>query len=411
MTRLTIYQNDNGKLPLSITCDPERIKAGLAEIGVFYRRWPAKSGTEYATPDDILTSYKDEIDQLNHEFNFNQVDVVDLHKTQVAPEIRNKFLKEHTHDDNEIRYFISGSGLFYLHAAGKVYGVGCEAGDLISVPKGMKHWFDTGEPAYFSCIRFFEKAEGWVAEYTGDLIANQFPVQENQSALQAVITDIEGTLAPIQFVKETLFPYSKDKMAAYLEQHQHQDACAAVLSAIRTEINNPKADLATIVAECHAWIDGDQKITPLKQLQGMIWEHGYQTGAFTAPVYADAYEWLNKWFQARIPLYSYSSGSCFAQELFYRHSAYGDLLPMFDGLFDTTLGPKKEKRSYQEIAEKINLPVDALLFLSDDPDEINAAMAAGLKTCQILRSGYSGVLADSSHAEDFNRVAAQFPVA
>ena len=200
MTRLTIYENNNSKQPLSITCDENSIKESLSDIGVFYLRWPVKADSDRATADDILIHYKDEIDQLNRQFNFNQVDVVSLNQTGVAPEIRHKFLKEHTHDDNEIRYFVAGSGLFYLHAKEKVYAIGCEAGDLINVPKGMKHWFDTGEPAHFTCIRFFEKKEGWVAEYTGDLLANQFPVQENKSILQGIITDIEGTIAPIQFV-------------------------------------------------------------------------------------------------------------------------------------------------------------------------------------------------------------------
>jgi enolase-phosphatase E1 len=408
MTRLTIYQNDNAKLPLSLTCNPEEIKIALAEIGVFYQRWPVKPRTEQTTPDDIFMDYKAEIDQLNRQFNFNQVDVMDVHKAEVAPEIRNKFLKEHTHDDNEIRYFVDGSGLFYLHAADKVYAVGCEAGDLISVPQGMKHWFDTGSPAYFSCIRFFEKAEGWVAEYTGNTLANEFPVQENKSILQAIITDIEGTLAPIQFVKETLFPYSNEKLAAYLQQHHDKDACKVIIEAIRKGIKNPTADLATIIAQCQTWIAADQKITPLKQLQGLIWEQGYQEGAFKAPIYADAYEWLNVWFQARIPLYSYSSGSCFAQELLYRYSNFGDILPMFNGLFDTTLGPKKEKRSYQDIADQLNLPVEALLFLSDDADEIAAATAAGLKTCQILRPDYAGRLADGARANDFRAVSELF---
>ena len=110
------------------------------------------------------------------EYGFKSVDVVSLdpnHPDKAA--LRAKFLDEHTHSDFEVRFFVDGKGLFYIHTGGKVYGVLCEKGDLISVPADTPHWFDMGENPCFKCIRLFTTPEGWVAQFTGDKIAAGYP--------------------------------------------------------------------------------------------------------------------------------------------------------------------------------------------------------------------------------------------
>jgi len=90
--------------------------------------------------------------------------------------MRAKFLQEHTHTEDEIRFFVRGGGNFVLHVDGKVWDARCEQGDLISVPGGAKHWFDAGTEPRFTALRVFLDTSGWVPHYTGDDIAARFPV-------------------------------------------------------------------------------------------------------------------------------------------------------------------------------------------------------------------------------------------
>lgn len=124
-------------------------------------------------------AYQDSIDRLMAECDFKSVDVIALrsdHPDRVA--LRQKFIFEHTHSEFEIRFFVDGCGLFYIHLNDQVYGVMCEQGDLISVPANTKHWFDMGETPSFKCIRLFTSTEGWVAQYSRDEIASRFPTLE-----------------------------------------------------------------------------------------------------------------------------------------------------------------------------------------------------------------------------------------
>lgn len=125
----------------------------------------------------MLAAYRPEIDRLVAERGYRSVDVVSLDPAHPEREaLRRKFLAEHTHADDEVRFFVAGSGLFTLHAAGRVYAVLCEQDDLISVPAGLPHWFDMGSAPAFTCIRLFNDPAGWVARFTGDEIATRFPV-------------------------------------------------------------------------------------------------------------------------------------------------------------------------------------------------------------------------------------------
>jgi enolase-phosphatase E1 len=132
-------------------------------------------------------------------------------------------------------------------------------------------------------------------------------------------------------------------------------------------------------------MDEDRKITPLKALQGLVWQQGFDSGALRAPVYEDAVRALRRWREQGLKLYVYSSGSVAAQRLLFSHTERGDLTPLFSGYFDTTTGSKLEAESYRTIARSIDLPAETTLFLSDHPGEIEAARDAGMRALCVDR--------------------------
>lgn len=175
MTMLTICTIDGREE--NTTTDPAIIAEKLGEIGVQYERWQANRPlAPDAVQDEVLSAYGEEIERLNVEYDFKSVDVVSLspdHPDKAT--LRSKFQSEHTHDDFEVRFFVDGRGLFYLHIDSEVYLLLCEKGDLISVPANTTHWFDMGENPCFKCIRFFTAPEGWIGNFTGSDIASRFP--------------------------------------------------------------------------------------------------------------------------------------------------------------------------------------------------------------------------------------------
>ncbi len=186
----------------------------------------------------------------------------------------------------------------------------------------------------------------------------------------AIITDIEGTTTPIAFVHRVLFPYARTRMAAFVASGH----------AALTDVPEPK--LETLLG----WMDRDEKITALKTIQGLLWDTGYRNGELTAEVYDDVPPALRRWARAGLRLYVYSSGSVPAQKLLFGHTAQGDLTPLFQAYFDTNIGPKREAASYATIAKGIGLPGGEILFLSDVEAELDAAAAAGMQTCQLVRA-------------------------
>ncbi|MCB1172307.1 MAG: acireductone dioxygenase [Leptospiraceae bacterium] len=176
MSRLTIYKDTDSTMLLDTSNDAE-IREHLAGIGVKFERWHLESNAAHLnTPAAILTAYKDSIQQLKQERGFLTEDVVAITpETPNHPELRRKFLAEHTHSDDEARFFVGGSGQFCIHTSGQVYSIICEKGDLINVPAGATHWFDMGKSPRFQCIRIFTDEAGWVADFTGSDIAEKFP--------------------------------------------------------------------------------------------------------------------------------------------------------------------------------------------------------------------------------------------
>ncbi len=212
--------------------------------------------------------------------------------------------------------------------------------------------------------------------------------------IKAVLVDIEGTTSPISFVKDVLFPYSRERLEKFIKENLSNPEIKRILEDVKKEVGK-ELSVDETIETLKRWIDEDKKITPLKELQGLIWEEGFNSGELKAPVYRDAYEKLKEWKEKGIPIYIYSSGSVKAQKLFFSHTEYGNLLDLFSGFFDTKIGNKKESKSYTKIAENIGLKPEEILFLSDNPDEIKAAAEAGLKAIRIVRKN------DAEYIDDF----------
>lgn len=173
MSHLWIFEEDQPDAPLLDTGDAGTIARELGALGVRFEQWPTRAIEEGADP---LAVYAPEIAALKASAGYAAVDVVAMvpdHPDKAA--LRAKFLDEHTHAEDEVRFFVAGEGLFTLHLAGRVHSVLCTAGDLIAVPAGTRHWFDMGPAPRFTAIRLFTNPEGWVAQFTGDAIASRFP--------------------------------------------------------------------------------------------------------------------------------------------------------------------------------------------------------------------------------------------
>ncbi len=211
----------------------------------------------------------------------------------------------------------------------------------------------------------------------------------------AILTDIEGTTTPIAFVHDVLFPYARARMAAFVAAHAGDPVLADV----------PEPRLETLLG----WMDRDAKITALKAIQGMIWEQGYRAGDIQSDVYPEVGPALRRWARGGLRLFVYSSGSVAAQKLLFGHTKEGDLLPLFQGFFDTKVGAKREAASYAAITRGVNVPAGEMLFLSDIEAELDAAAASGLRTCQLVRVT-DGTVPSQRHetAADFAEVAAKF---
>jgi 1,2-dihydroxy-3-keto-5-methylthiopentene dioxygenase len=177
MSRLTIYADNDATRPLLDTTDGEQIAAALQPIHVRFERWTASRQLPPDIDDAaVMEAYRSDIERLKRDCGYESVDVLRcLPDNPKRAELRLKFLDEHTHDDDEVRFFVEGAGVFYLHAAGKVHMTLCERGDLLSVPAGTRHWFDMGPAPHFTAIRFFITPAGWVARFTGEPIARNFP--------------------------------------------------------------------------------------------------------------------------------------------------------------------------------------------------------------------------------------------
>ncbi len=214
--------------------------------------------------------------------------------------------------------------------------------------------------------------------------------------MKAILLDIEGTTTPIDFVHQTLFPFAKAKLGEYVENN---------LDKIKTEIEQLKPEYQkdftnqiygrkfdansaeSITDYLQFLIEVDRKSTPLKSLQGKVWEAGYEAGELKSVIFDDVPQAFEEWYQRGKTIAIYSSGSILAQKLIFKYSNFGDLSKYISAYFDTTSGHKREKKSYVKIAEKLQNRKREILFISDVLEELNAAHHAGLDTILAIREG------------------------
>jgi enolase-phosphatase E1 len=203
----------------------------------------------------------------------------------------------------------------------------------------------------------------------------------------AIFLDIEGTTTPIEFVHAVLFPFARQRLPALLREHATTPVVAEAVRDTAAIIGCAPVSIDVVLRQLLEWSDADQKIPPLKALQGVIWEAGFLDGTLLTPMYPDVAPALRAWRGQGVDLYVYSSGSVAAQKLLFRHSAAGDLTGLLRGHFDATVGPKVVAESYRTIAQSVAREASELLFLSDNTREIAAARTAGWRAVLVERNG------------------------
>ena len=218
-------------------------------------------------------------------------------------------------------------------------------------------------------------------------------------SIRAVLLDIEGTTTPIDFVYKVLFPFARNRIADFLSRHAGDQGVRTDLSTLRTEnsadvaeglgppLVDDRAEIQSLVAYFEWLMDQDRKSTPLKSLQGKIWEEGYRLGELKGQVFDDVPEALERWTRLGRKIYIYSSGSVLAQKLLFGNTESGDLTAFLSGYFDTNTGPKLSSESYKRVASSIQLPTCEVVFFSDVTTELQAASDAGMQAVLCIRPG------------------------
>ena len=238
---------------------------------------------------------------------------------------------------------------------------------------------------------------------------------ENQTPVRSILLDVEGTTSSISFVYDVMFPYVREHLQEYLDNHWTDDAVQNCVVLLRTDIEAgsdwPAGDdgqqREAVAAAVIDLMDRDIKATGLKQIQGLIWKNGFESGAMVAHLFDDVAQAMRDWESAGLDLRIYSSGSIAAQKLFFGHSVAGNLLPLISGHYDTTTGGKKEKSSYEIIAGEIGMAAVEVLFISDVAEELIAAEQAGMQTLLSVRPGNKPV----DNKGDFTSIASFAEVA
>jgi enolase-phosphatase E1 len=219
--------------------------------------------------------------------------------------------------------------------------------------------------------------------------------------VRAVLLDIEGTTTPIAFVRDTLFPYARRELRPFLDaldeqqmrtlaadfRQEHLRDAATSADVPEWTADGPLDRRDSIVRYVSWLMDRDRKSTALKALQGRIWAQGYSSGELVAPVYDDVPVALRRWQERGVGVGIFSSGSVLAQQLLFRNASAGDLTPLLQWHFDTSVGAKTDPGSYRRIAAAIEVPAGEILFVSDTVRELDAAREAGLQAVLCSRLG------------------------
>lgn len=206
--------------------------------------------------------------------------------------------------------------------------------------------------------------------------------------VRAVVLDIEGTTSSTGFVHDVLYPYSRERFASWIADHVDRSDVQAQLEAVRDLVDEPDADVERIVRWLNTWLDDDQKVTPLKALQGWIWAEGFEAGDLVSHFFDDAIPAIRRWHADGRTLFIFSSGSVSAQRAYFGNTPEGDLLPLFTGHFDTeNIGPKRSADSYRAMTAAIGVAPDETVFFSDLVAELDAGREAGWHTVGVCRAG------------------------
>lgn len=222
---------------------------------------------------------------------------------------------------------------------------------------------------------------------------------------QYILTDIEGTTTSISFVTDELFPYFRKNISQLLNLKSNpvvEEAFKQTSLLAQSEDGENLQSDDQIIQKLLAWSIEDRKITPLKTLQGILWEKGYQDGTLKGHVYPEVAACLKKWKEEGIQLGVFSSGSVAAQKLIFGYSIAGDLTPYFSNYFDTNTGGKRESKTYTKISELLLVSPKDILFLSDIVQELEAAKSAGLQTIQLIRDDSPSLW--EHHITSFNQL-------
>jgi enolase-phosphatase E1 len=233
------------------------------------------------------------------------------------------------------------------------------------------------------------------------------------TSVRGILLDIEGTTSSISFVYDVMFPYVRKHLTFEVFANWEEPKYVEAFDAIARDAGHPSLDewlrqnqlsrenplraAELVCKEVTRLMDDDSKATGLKQLQGLIWESGFESGELKAHVYDDVPPALADWNAAGKDVRIYSSGSVQAQKLFFGHTTAGDLLSLFRGHYDTTTGPKREAASYQKIAADFRLSPQDILFLSDVVAELDAAKNAGMQTALVMRPGNAAISVEQEH--------------
>ena len=374
------------------------VTAFLATHGIEYERWtPEHPVGPDASSDALLAAYAREIDTLKRRGGYVTADVID-----VKPDTPNldmmlaKFSREHWHDEDEVRFIIEGRGLFHIHpATGPVFAIEVEAGDLdpraarhaplvrpLRRPPHPRHPAVPGRVGLDAALHRQRRRQGLRAGL----------LRADLRTARMILLDIEGTTTPIAFVTQTLFPYARVHLRSYLDRHGTRRSTSTLMAGFRRSTRRTSRPASRVLpwsapggpdarpsVQAYAeWLmDRDRKSPALKELQGYIWEEGYQKGELVGQVYEDVPRAFARWRREQVRLGIFSSGAVLAQRWLFRCSSAGDLLAFLHWYFDTHTGAKQDPESYRRIAEEVGeLPPD-ILFVSDVVGELNAARAAG----------------------------------
>jgi enolase-phosphatase E1 len=221
----------------------------------------------------------------------------------------------------------------------------------------------------------------------------------SRNSTRGILLDIEGTVSPVSYVYDVLFPFARKNSQDYLNRKWSEASTrrALDLMAIDTGAGDWSDWLGTtrsreesiqiVLSEIDRLMDGDVKATGLKELQGLIWFEGFTTGKLLSKLFSDVPPALQHWKESGADVRIYSSGSVTAQENFFKYTEDGDMTPYLNGFYDTTTGPKRDSISYSEITKDFAMPAGDITFFSDIPEELDAARSAGMQATLVVRPG------------------------